>query len=400
MTRVVVLAIDGLGSKYLGPYGNTWIETQAFNELAADSLLIHGMYAPYADANKTIDALWSGKSISGDVPDAASEETILRYAQSRGCHTAMLTDDADLLDTKLAAEFAEQLEVGASAGVKLASEWDETHTAQFFAQAIDSISRLEDNGLLWIHSRGLSNSWDAPYEFRAQFAEEDDPEPSGSAQVPSLTLDANYDPDTLHEIQCAFAGQIALLDRCLGVLVSVLQTEAQDVLFMLTSPRGFPLGEHFQVGWNSPTLHHELLSVPVLVRFPKRRFALRRQSALFETGDLSRFLTRSLGDPTSDSEWLSSLCAAAENRLYSVSRGKDEWLLRTPVWQLRVADLGQSTETAELYLKPDDQNEVNDVADRCGAVVEAGRQFLSQLAEGSTTRGNEVIPKILLEPME
>lgn len=400
MTRVVVLAIDGLGSKYLGPYGNTWIETLAFNELAADSLLVHGMYAPFAEADKTVEALWNGGlSIAGSASPSPSE-SMLDVAHSRGCHTSLLTDDADLLDTKLAAAFAEQLEVDASAGIKLANEWDETHTAQFFAQAIDSISRLDDNALLWIHSRGLSNSWDAPYEFRAQFAEEDDPEPSGSAQVPSLTLDASYDPDTLHEIQCAFAGQIALLDRCLGVLVSVLQSEAQDVLFVLTSPRGFPLGEHFQVGWSKPTLHQELLSIPLLVRFPQRKFALRRQTGLYEVNDLVRFLSRSLGETPSDGDWLNSLSASANDRLYSVSRGVHDWLLRTPVWQLRIANLGQSTETAELYLKPDDQNEVNDVADRCVGVVEAGRAFLNKLIEGKTLPDDEEIPEILLEAME
>lgn len=418
MSRVVVLVIDGLGCKYLGPYGNTWIETQAFNQLAADSLLLDGVYAPYADASKTIDAIWQAQSSrvdspKSDVQQSTSDEatpagtqvastapaSLVRRVASRGVRTKLFSDDADLLDSKSAADFDEQFEVHPDVGLKLANEWDETHAARFFAQAIDAVSQLKQNELLWIHTRGLGNPWDAPYGFRAQFAEEEDPDPSGSAQVPSLELDEEYDPDALHDIQCALAGQIVLLDQCMGVLMSVLQTEASDVMFMLTSPRGFPMGEHRRVGWESPTLHHELLSVPGFLRFPERRYALRRHLGLLHTTDLSELLLDWYESPDAKPGILDTDSQRA--RSYSISQGDNDTLLRTPSWQLRFVDFESERGSAELYLRPDDQNEVNDVADRCADVVEAGRDFLRELM-GATEENRAAIelPDILRDSPE
>ena len=385
MRRAVVLTIDGLGSKFLGPYGNTWIETQAFNQLAADSLLLDGLAAPHADVTKSLESLWSS-----DPPD---------WMREREIRAKLFTDDANLLDTQLASQFDEHMEVPSPTGMKLASEWDETHAAQFFAQTIDAVNQLEPNSLLWIHSRGLGNPWDAPYEFRAQFADEEDPEPSGSSQVPSLKLDKDFDPDTLHEIQCAYAGQIALLDECLGVLLSVLQAGAEEMLFVLTSPRGFPLGEHLRVGWQDTTLHHELLSVPGFVRFPNRSFALRRESGLFELADLPKLISHWFAN---DEEAALLEQVVETFREYSLSEHDREIVLRTPVWQIRFEDFGGEKEAVELYLKPDDQNEVNDVSDRCEEIVEAGRQFLKELNSASSAeeKSKLELPEILLEPIE
>jgi hypothetical protein len=47
-----------------------------------------------------------------------------------------------------------------------------------------------------------------------------------------------------------------------------------------------------------------------------------------------------------------------------ISSETGERLIRTRAWQLNV---GEST---ELYVKPDDRWEANDVASRCGEVVE------------------------------
>lgn len=406
MSRVVVLVIDGLGSKYLGPYGNTWIETQAFNQLAADSLLLDGIYAPYTDALKTVNAIWGGDSKpehgsltatpgASEQPSEKRNDSFMQQLSTRGVRSKLFTDDADLLDSKLAAHFDEQVEIQADAGLKLASEWDETHAARFFAQAIDALTQLKQDELLWIQSRGLGNPWDAPFAFREQFAEEDDPEPSGSSQVPSLKLDADYDPDTLHDMQCALAGQVALLDQCMGVLMSVLQTDASDVMFMLTSPRGFPLGEHRSVGWGAPSSHHELLSVPGIVRFPQRRYALRRYRGILESTDLTQLLLDWYADAESKPSILQN--EFAEQRSYSISRGENDIALRTPVWHLRFADFGTEKANTELYLWPDDQNEVNDVAGRCADVVEAGSEFLQTLLDGSTP---SEVPEILRESRE
>lgn len=385
MPSAVVLAIDGLGAKHLGPYGNTWIETPAFNRLATDSLLLDGLYASQPDQQQTCERWW------GYGPDG-----LMKTLNEHGIHTQLLSDEPELFDYPAAAPFAQQDKLEPPQGVHLAHEWDETHTANFFAQAIQAIENAPPNHLLWLHSRGFQNPWDAPYGYRQQFVDEDDPDATGSSQVPSLQLDADYDPDTLHEIQCAFAGQVVLVDQCLAVLQSVIRDIAkqQDVLFMVSATRGFPLGEHLQVGYQ-PTdlLYHEQLAVPALIRYPNGEMAMKRRGNLAEFHDLGECLGRWLLQNRPSTDW--------NQRQYSVCRAGDRYLLRTPAWHIKFNQLSndreQDLKTAELYLKPDDQNEVNDVSDRCEPVVDAGREFL---LAAETSEDVRAVPEILLDPLE
>ena len=387
MPRAVVLVIDGLGARHLGPYGNTWIETPAFNYLAAESLVFDRVCAPSADPWKSLDALWRGRSALGCEVDGLGEADLLSWLGKQEISTQIMTDDPELLDLDLAANFTVQSDVPAASGVTLTELWDETHAARFFAQAVSLVEEMEENSLLWLHTRGLGNPWDAPYEFRAQFADEEDPEPSGSAQVPCLLLDQNYDPDTLHEIQCSLAGQIVLLDQCLGVLLSVIQSAPRDTLFLLTSLRGFPLGEHLRVGFENPALFQELLHVPLIVRYPDGRSAMSRDGSLAELCDTARVLV----------EWFGKQSPVEQVvRSFSLSEADNETLLRTPFWHVRLPHPETEVEPT-LYLKPDDQNEVNDVASRCRDVMHQARQFVDELQKGDRSTA---VPDVLLEPAE
>jgi len=389
MRTAIVLVIDGLGAKHIGPHGNTWIETPAFNRLASESLLIQNLYSSFAGFQQTYQSLWRGKAeVTGDLAGT----DLISDLNSRNISTRLFTDDAELTDLPLSSSFAHQMEMEAPTGVNLADEWDETHTANFFAQAIAASEDLTDNGLLWLHLRGFGNPWDAPYEFRSRFSDEDDPEPTGSGQVPSLELDEDYNPDTLHDIQCAFAGQVMLIDRCLQVLLSVIREGAtsRNMLFVVTSPRGFPLGEHRRVGWEKARLHHELLHVPALLRYPEQQHAMQRRLGLSEAQDVSSFIL----------EWFDGRSVAGVPRKFSISRNNNELLLRTPVWHQRFPDitLTDSEIISELYLKPDDQNEVNDVSGRCADVTRAGWEFVQSWLENPTCTVE--VPELLLAPLE
>ena len=242
MPGAVVLVLDGLGAKHLGPYGNTWIETRAFNRLATESLLIDGLYAPCCDRRRLLSAL------GGD-----EQNYLVRSASLRGMHTQLLTDDRDLLDDPLVADFSHQDEVEMLESVEVADAWDHTHAARFFAQAIQLIEQAPDDSLTWLHTSGLTHRWDAPLEYRQMFVEEDDPEPSHAAQVPRLHLDADFDPDTVHSMQCAYAGQVVLIDQCLSGLLSVLRPLAAernwmflvDIAFRISARRALAGGRPF-----------------------------------------------------------------------------------------------------------------------------------------------------------
>ena len=68
----------------------------------------------------------------------------------------------------------------------------------------------------------MAARWDAPYAFRARYAEQDDPPPPDSAEVPRFMLEKDFDPDLLLGIAQSYAGQVTLLDLCVGALLEFL----------------------------------------------------------------------------------------------------------------------------------------------------------------------------------
>ena len=68
----------------------------------------------------------------------------------------------------------------------------------------------------------MAGPWDAPLALRQQFADEDDPEPPEFVEPPDRVLPDDFDPDELLGITHAYAGQVALVDLCLGMLLDAI----------------------------------------------------------------------------------------------------------------------------------------------------------------------------------
>ena len=121
---------------------------------------------------------------------------------------------------------------------------------------------------------------------------------------------------------------------------------------------------------------------------------MKRRSGLAEFSDLAECLEQWI----LHEQWWDT----TEERSFSVSRLDEQWLLRTPFWQMTFPRLDSqfesASEGAELYLKPDDQNEVNNVADRCPDVLRAGFELLLEFR--STANRELAVPAQLLEPAE
>src|SRR5262249_61341886 len=140
------------------------------------------------------------------------------------------------------------------------------------------LSQAQRPFLLRIHAQGMTGPWDAPLELRYQFADEDDPVPPDFVEPPRKALTPDYDPDDLLGLAHAYAGQVALVDYCLGMLLEAVDRHplGGETLLAVTSPRGYPLGEHLRVGPGDDALYGELLQVPLLVRPPDQTTALHR----------------------------------------------------------------------------------------------------------------------------
>ena len=81
-----------------------------------------------------------------------------------------------------------------------------TALAAYFAAAVDFIQNCDQPVFLLLDSPGFANAWDAPYMFRQQLADDDDPEPSELAVAPGLQFnEATDDPDLLFDFQVAYS---------------------------------------------------------------------------------------------------------------------------------------------------------------------------------------------------
>jgi hypothetical protein len=243
---------------------------------------------------------------------------------------------------------------------------------------------------LWVHAQALAGPWDAPYELRAELADETDPPPPSLIEPPQLLVPAEVDPDLLLGYQQAYGGQVRALDACLAPLWSLREElpALKDSLWVLTSPRGFPLGEHGRVGNCEPALFGELLHTPLVVSLPGGVSELTRTTGFSQPYDLYAAICEGADwQPTATSR----LIAFAREleippRLWAAAVGSHERSLRTLGWFLRESQIDGELRQ-QLYAKPDDRWEANEVATRC---VEVCEQMAATLQEVLANREVEL----------
>jgi arylsulfatase A-like enzyme len=383
--NVICLAVDRLNLGHLGAYGNAWINTPAIDRLASEAVVFDQALIDSPQLETLYRSYWHGwHALRANQPpeDRPSLAAMLRDA---GISTALLTDERFVGQHPLAVDFDELVEIDPPWQPQVADDIEQSHLTKCFAQAIGWLEAAEEPFLLWCHLAGLGTSWDAPLDFRGAYWEEGDPEPLESADVPDRLLPPDPDPDELLGIAQAYAGQVTLLDTCLGALLEYLRSSSlgQETLLVLTSPRGFPLGEHGRIGPCDEALYGEIVHVPLLMRFPDGLGASVRSPALVEPADLWATLLDWLGiadvpaAPTAASllPLVRGDMETVRDRLCLLGRGTQR-AIRTPAWYLRAGG------TPELFVKPDDRREVNDVAVRCPEVVEC---LLASAAEYEQT---------------
>ncbi len=385
----IVVVVDRLGAGYLGSYGNTWIETPCLNQLAVESMLYEWAISDSLTLDRVYRSYWQGQHAACNAMPT-EPKTLPAVLAERGIHTSLMSDEATVCSTSVASCFAEVAQLP-TREFQTAASIDDTQLARSFAAAIEKLQSLSAPFLFWFHASGMSGPWDAPLELRQQFADEEDPTPPDVVRPPAMKLADDADPDDVLGMTHAYAGQVVVCDLCVGALLDVVSTMREDVMLVFTSPRGFPLGEHGQVGDADEALYGESLHVPWLVRTPNANRAAQRRHNFVQPADLFAMLCKWFGAPTQpliEDVQRDRVCAVTDH----------EQAIRTPAWFMR-----QGEGRNDLFVKPDDRWEMNEVSDRCEDVVEelsARLNEFSQAAQANDFTSLSPLSEVLLDGLD
>ncbi len=399
----------------LGAYGNTTYPTPALDGFAADSLLLDACFAPAVELPEIYRALWQSKHPARpfgrviDVAAAASEPTLPRLLADCGYETTLVTDEPRLTTFAGATDFHDCVQVLSDAEPSAppirANDIAHTNLARMFAAASEVTDRrfselaqsagqvAKPPQLVWVHAQGLHGDWDAPLDLQRSLLDEDDSPPIETVTPPHFNIEPGGDPDVAFRFGIAYAAQAMVLDRCWQCLVDRLApaSRPEPWLVMLLGARGYSLGEHQQIGGVDSRLPAEQLHVPWLIRFPDGRGRLARSGALVSHLDLSPTLLDWTGDACRSSlrfdgssvlplaaatlpAWRDSFLSAGELGAFSIRTAS--WCLRgftandAAAIEREAASSNRDTRPAELFVRPDDRWEANDVARLCSDVVD------------------------------
>lgn len=321
----IVLAVDGLRAAALGAYGQTAYETPTFDALTAEAITHDWCCALTPEPSDLYQVL---------VPRLPG--------------VTLLTEDANVT-APLSERSVATHEIESPTPASVAEAIESTTLATVWAQIAErTIDWAEGDAspLLWIHTRGLYGPWDAPEALYETLRDEDDPACEAGVTPPDLIATGDELHEAAFDASCRYAGQVMTLDACLAGWLDLIEGlfEGVDYRLVLAGLRGFPLGEHGRVGGVDDRLFSEQQQTPLLVRDgdSESRFT-RNPSPVSLAAALQALLA---GGPAS-----SSPVVLRSSRARAIRT--EERFLRQPL-----EDQGD----AELYVKPDDRWEQNDIA--------------------------------------
>ncbi len=370
--HAICLVVDGLRASALGTYGNTNYPTPCCDALAGQSLVVEWLWANSPSLEGFYKSAWQN---GHGLPEQLHQAGVMQW---------LATDDPWLIEqaTHLPLDEALLFETHAECS---AESIEATTIAEFFSLTVERLAQWQEDvaeneagSLLWLHTRGLFGPLDAPRALRAELLEEGDPPPTDEV-LPPAELRHLDDPDVLLAQRVAYAAQISVLDACLGAFFQAIEhTFGQsETLVMLLGSRGFALGEHGSIGSDCQELFSERLHLPWLLHVCGNTIPMARSSGLAQPADVGATLLDWLGvKPVKlGAPYRSGISLAPQlrgertaQRPIAISTGiNGESVARTHDWMLRslpsAEDLGKPT--LQLYAKPDDRWECNDVAARC-----------------------------------
>ena len=243
----VLLIADGLRPSSMGPYGNTWFDTHFINRLASESLLFEQCISDTPDIQLGLRGIFGGQHCC---EQEIRTSGLLNMAAESEIQTVLVTSNLSRVQTQ-ESQWDRIVEIPLPANEELCRDLTDTALANFFAATIELVRESNEHSLLVIDCPAFTTDWDAPYQYRENLSDEEDPEPTDFVRPPSRQFNPTTDdPDELLDFQTAYNAQMILFDQMVGLLLDEVDKSEcfRNSLFCLTSTRSFPLGEH-GVGW-------------------------------------------------------------------------------------------------------------------------------------------------------
>jgi arylsulfatase A-like enzyme len=314
-----------------------------------------------------------------------------------------------------------------------ADQEENSSAARTVMTAIDWLERRKGKKnpfLLWLDIFSPHGPWDIPQPYRDQYVTVDPDEFEAGEEgdlvesideeeieiedvaalidVPAGAVGDVLSEAELFRLRRTYAGAVTLADRWLGTFFDSLRRMGRmdDTLLIFTSDQGEPLGEHGYVRRFRPWLYEELIHTPLIIRMPGGKPGGTRHQAIVQTVDLLPTVISALRLPRLDRDAaplhgqdLLPLIRGEVNKLREYAcLGMDvaEFAIRTHLWHLIVPVEVDPEEprSAELYRKPEDRWDQDNVIEQHPEVAEHLELTLRRFIEALGRDGPEIVPSL------
>ncbi|MEJ5274751.1 MAG: sulfatase/phosphatase domain-containing protein [Thermogemmata sp.] len=389
--KVILFLLRGCHAGWLGTYGNEWVGTPHCDRLAYEGIVWDRYYADQVDPLHQRQRLIS----------------LVRTLRTGGVTTALVRAHAPVHD--FPASFYEPWEYLFDAR----PEVGHSPLRPFVEHWPSILNQLANDRhfFLCVDLGRLLPPWEVPLDVFTAYLDleeaaaadvRDEAEQAAAGEdVPSSTsppqehddaarvedISPCTEPpvgpfDTTDEaawqwLHASFAAVVTTWDAEIGAAWDYLRQHPlqQEALWILTSDLGFPLGEHGRVGWDRPWLYEEVVHLPLIIRLPGADQGGRRVSALTQSADLLATLADAflgLVQPSLEGQSLLPLLQrqAFSGRQEVISYWEMEYAaevaLRTDTWSFLwpIRTPAGEERWPQLYAKPEDRWEVNDLRSR------------------------------------
>lgn len=401
--RWVVVSLDGLAAAALSGYGSSWNDTPAMDRMAAYGTVWDRLIVPSDDSIQVLKNFWSQSVGAQPWLSACQESGRVELFLNSGVQAIQLAQLAGALGFDQCT-LVEAIPEG-STELPESEEVEETALAKLLLPVLERLGdtvaeNSKDWSVLWVHSDTLTRCWDAPRSLFPIDDEEDFDEAPvdqidwsledfeqdsapGSGQdvnepttakppplfsgtlVPYFAIPPAAHPDLVTSWMQTYGCQVRLLDRLLELLLDVIEPADGNIGLAVIGISGFSLGQNGWIGHRAGAIRSPQIHVPAIL-WDGQGLGI-RVSGIRAVAEVAPWL-RPIRDPQQairpePADWaneeLSRLSAIRTDSL------RADCVLTTNEWFF-VREANRSS----LFLKPDDRDDSNDIADRCREVVD------------------------------